>query len=82
MCNEATQNSIPTYCRCVGKGTMNEIQNQIGNSDVLIFRHVNEHLDKLNEIAEGNKEILNNRQHYINYCRGSKYTYTIFMRKL
>lgn len=60
LCNEAIQNGVPTYCGYFGKGTINEIQNQIRNPDVLIFRHVMEHLDKLDEIAEGIKEILNN----------------------
>lgn len=54
----ANDNGINTYNAFFSKETVCEIKKQMNNPDVIIFRHVLEHLDNLGDIVKAIKKIM------------------------
>ena len=58
LAGKANAEGVKTFHGFFSKDTVDEIKNIIGQPDVLIFRHVMEHLDDLNDIADAIKELI------------------------
>lgn len=58
LSEEANRNGIKTYKGFFSKESLADIKNMMGKPDVIIIRHVMEHLDNLNSIVDAIKDIL------------------------
>lgn len=58
MAQQAQQQGVDTIHGYFGKDALEEIENRLGKPDVVIMRHVLEHLDHLDEIVECLQKIL------------------------